>query len=424
MSVEKIAVSPKEAAAMLGIAVSSFYVHAADTIPAVKIRSLWRYTRAAVIAVRRTRQADFQTTGPRQAQPEHHAARDFSSSLLCREPANFKDLRPDWMRKAGLPLASNGNSPPGAQRPRSVARAVERGGRVLMRCYAGCSQDDVIAALRERGLWREGVSIPRRNAATVQPSGLTLADYAAAKAIPVDRLRCFGLSQITIGGVPAVRIEYRDGSGAETASRFRFALQGKGERFKWRRGTKPTLYGLDRLADARSARYVVLVEGESDAHTLWHNEVPAIAVPGASNWKEDCDAPHLDGIATVYVVIEPDDGGDAMQRWIAKSAIRDRVRLVRLPVKDPSALYLDDRARFRERLQAPLADAVPWAVREQAEAAGRAPTRGLGAQSSRGARPFSMASQSRCSAAGVAGEARAVKLLFLGACQPPACPHR
>lgn len=31
----------------------------------------------------------------------------------------------------------------------------ERGGRVLVRCHAGCDQEAVIAALRERGLWPE-----------------------------------------------------------------------------------------------------------------------------------------------------------------------------------------------------------------------------------------------------------------------------
>lgn len=32
----------------------------------------------------------------------------------------------------------------------------ERNGRVLVHCHAGCSQEAVIAALRERGLWHEG----------------------------------------------------------------------------------------------------------------------------------------------------------------------------------------------------------------------------------------------------------------------------
>ena len=38
----------------------------------------------------------------------------------------------------------------------------------------------------------------------------------------------------------------------------------------------------------------------------------------------------LDGIGTIYVVIEPERSGEAMRRWLARSRIRDRVRLVKL----------------------------------------------------------------------------------------------
>ena len=38
----------------------------------------------------------------------------------------------------------------------------ERDGRVLFRCWSGCSQDEVIAALWQRGLWRGREVIPRR----------------------------------------------------------------------------------------------------------------------------------------------------------------------------------------------------------------------------------------------------------------------
>jgi hypothetical protein len=50
--------------------------------------------------------------------------------------------------------------------------------------------------------------------------------------------------------------------------RFRIALNG--DRFRWKSGTKPCLYGVSRLSDARRKGQVVLVEGESDCHTLWY----------------------------------------------------------------------------------------------------------------------------------------------------------
>jgi DNA primase len=59
------------------------------------------------------------------------------------------------------------------------------------------------------------------------------------------------------------------------------------------------LYGLDRLGAARSEGFVVLVEGESDCHTLWHHGYPAVGLPGAAGWKESRDAEPLEGVARV-----------------------------------------------------------------------------------------------------------------------------
>ena len=147
--------------------------------------------------------------------------------------------------------------------------------------------------------------------------------------------------------------------GEEFAVRFRIALEG--DRFRWEAGTKLCLYGQQRLADAHRAGYVVLVEGESDCHTLWYHGIPALGLPGAGNWREDRDAGYLDGIETIYVVIEPDRGGEAVRQWLAQSKIRDRVKLIHLPTKDPSALYLEDRHQFPQRWKTACEQAIPWA---------------------------------------------------------------
>ena len=61
------------------------------------------------------------------------------------------------------------------------------------------------------------------------------------------------------------------------------------------------------------------------------------------------------------MVVEPDRGGEAVKVWLAKSRIRDRVRLVDLgKYKDPSGLYLDDAERFEERWATALGASVPW----------------------------------------------------------------
>jgi DNA primase len=119
--------------------------------------------------------------------------------------------------------------------------------------------------------------------------------------------------------------------------RIRHALEkpaGGGDRFLWRRGSTPLLYGLDRLDGSQE---VVIAEGESDCHTLWHHGVAAVGLPGAAGWRDDRDAGHLDGIERIYVVVEPDAGGDAVMGWLARSAINDRVWVVELgEYKDPS----------------------------------------------------------------------------------------
>jgi hypothetical protein len=197
-------------------------------------------------------------------------------------------------------------------------------GRALLLCRAGCSTDEVVEALglKMRDLfssndldWEEAdtVSDPR----FTSRSSCTLEAYARAKRLPVDFLKSLGLSDVTYSGSPAIRIPYRDQEGQERAVRFRLALE-KGEegddRFRWRSGSNKTLpYGLWRLEGAREAGYVVIVEGESDCHTLWHHGVEALGIPGAGNFKEEW-AEHLDAIEKIYAVVEPDQGARPSKR--------------------------------------------------------------------------------------------------------------
>src|ERR671920_1477164 len=102
------------------------------------------------------------------------------------------------------------------------------------------------------------------------------------------------------------------------------------EKFKWRSGDKCLPYGLKLLGGARRVGYTVLVEGESDCHTLWFYEIPALGIPGASTWRDEW-ATYLDGIEKVYVVIEPDQGGDPRREKVNSSeGIRGRLYLVEL----------------------------------------------------------------------------------------------
>ena len=220
--------------------------------------------------------------------------------------------------------------------------------RVLLHCQAGCTPDAVVQAL---GL---------RLVDLFDSGGCTIGSYSALKKLPVEFLHEQGLKQQKYQGRVALRIPYRDEQGLEVAVRYRMALDGD-SKFRWRAGTKTCLYGLWRLRRAKEAGYVVLVEGESCAQTCWLHDVPAIGLPGAANWNEARDAVHLDGIATIYVIVEPDRGGDTVVRWLEKSSIRERARLVSLTDgADASESYLADPPTFRARFDAALKTATPW----------------------------------------------------------------
>ncbi len=253
--------------------------------------------------------------------------------------------------------------------------------KILLHCYAGCDPKRVVEAvgLRMRDLFpdNEGrVEFITNSTATAQPASLanwcTLAEYGEYKNLPVEFLRKLGLSDIAYCGSKAVRIPYYNEDGTEGPVRFRLRLltsvAGDG-RFAWRKGSKPTLYGLSRLAEARKAGYVIRVEGESDCQTAWYHDLPAVGLPGVSIWREQW-VEAFDGIPTIYDVIEPDQGGNAWLQRLSSSKLRDRVRIVRLDgVKDLSELHCTDPRQFETRIREALENATPWAehIKSQSE---------------------------------------------------------
>ena len=198
----------------------------------------------------------------------------------------------------------------------------------------------------------------------------TLPGYATWKKLPESFLRSLDVTEIRYRGGAALRIPYFDRAGNEIAVRIRLCLERQADRdrrFAWRKGDRPRLYGLWRIG---TPDYVVLVEGESDCHTLWFHGIPALGISGAGNWDEARDAAELAGVPRIYVVVEPDAGGQAVQRWLARSAIRERAFLVDLaPFKDPSALHCDDPEAFKTRLKEVLDRAKPLARLLEAEEA-------------------------------------------------------
>jgi hypothetical protein len=364
-------------------------------------------------------------------------------------------------------------------------------GRILVKCHAGCSIEEIVGALGlelkdlfadtratpgdPRALvhgypanphsstdsgsagGRDGVGSAVVQADQGGQRACTLDAYAELKGLPVEFLREIGLQDANwppVGGPDAVRIPYVNSDGHEQAVRLRIALDGE-DKYRWRKRSKLCLYGLSRLSLARELGYIILVEGESCAQTLWHQGYPALGIPGANNWKDERDAPELDEISTVYIVIEPDKGGQAILNWLQTSAlVKGRkpstdgpteitlervttfsgqtvdewnetpvasekpplaeVKLVTFAdANDASELYLQDREAFPERLEQALRDATPYAEHAKIAAALRAQAAWERAgEIAKHPRILDLF-EAELDGAGVVGERRLCKLVYL-----------
>jgi len=297
------------------------------------------------------------------------------------------------------------------------------GGKVILHCFAGCELEAILDAAglgwsdlfpASSKVGGEGYYPPPENVGNVgTPRGCTIADYSAAKDLPIEVLKGLAVSEIAnYNGAPAVRFGYLNQDDEEVCVRFRVSLDGS-PKIKTRKGDKATLYGLWKLEEAREKEHVIAVEGESDTQTLWHHGFPAVGIPGASSWKSEWAA-HLEGIERVYVVVEPDAAGENLWERMTASPLREQLYRIELnDFKDVSEMHLDSPERFSDRLGVELASATSYMdiAESEAKAAKReawAKCEGL-AKEGRILDHFAIDLKS----SGVAGEARAGQLLYL-----------
>jgi hypothetical protein len=208
------------------------------------------------------------------------------------------------------------------------------GPKVVLTCRShGCPYGSIIQAV---GLTSEDLRFDSANGPN-PIEGCTLKGYAAEKRLPLDFLEGdeVALEQTEYWGKPAISIPYPDEAGNVVSERYRINLHkpttGPDDRFRWKKGDSPLLYGLHRLHQAHEAGYVYICEGESDAQVCWYHEEPALGVPGASNWKDEW-AQHLADIKEIFVLVEPDGGGSTFWKKISSCPdLSGRVRKAVLP---------------------------------------------------------------------------------------------
>lgn len=155
----------------------------------------------------------------------------------------------------------------------------------------------------------------RKKRPTVPPPGVTLAEIAAAKQIPMASL---GELQVRDGiwteqgrQVPAVYIPHWDEEGEPVSNHVRVALDQVKNRFRWDGPMIP--YGLWRLHEIRQKGWVLLAFGDSDCWAGWLYDLPVISIPGQTAWQPEW-ARHFEGLK-LYLWQEP--GEERASRRVA-----------------------------------------------------------------------------------------------------------
>ena len=208
--------------------------------------------------------------------------------------------------------------------------------------------------------------------------------YAEEKKLPADWLaKTFSLSAgKERSGQHYVKIPYFNEDCQPVVFRKRYPKDAP-MRFKWSQGSagKLLLYGLWSLKTVHERGYVILVEGESDTHTLWYLGLPALGVPGASTYRPEWSE-KLKGLK-LYLHIEPDQGGKTFLEQMTKK-LRDggftgevyTWSCDKAGVKDPSALFMEKgRDEAKAYIEAALKDAKKIDIYDIPEAIKGAPVR-------------------------------------------------
>ncbi len=211
-------------------------------------------------------------------------------------------------------------------------------GKALVKCRAGCSQDDVIDALRGRGLWPEPHTTAPKAASTVamRTAMPKAPDVEWTPVLPVPDGSPSPDFKGLLGAEPSAFWDYQDSRGRPLGYVARLdRADGKailpvtwccaGETTAWRVKAFPAprpLYGLPQLAERPDAP-VLVVEGEKvvvAAAQLFDDRV-AVTWPGGSGAVGKADWRRLKG-RDIVIWPDADAPGKKAAREVADHALR------------------------------------------------------------------------------------------------------
>lgn len=234
-------------------------------------------------------------------------------------------------------------------------------GKVLLRCFADCSVDAIVAAM---GLKMGDLFTTPLEQREPKPGkhSLTLAELCSHKKLPIEFLRSLGWRDSANGYGAVVEIPYVQRDGTTHRVRLRVALSAK-DRFRWAKGEGMIAYDPDRGVKAVEQGYVVIVEGETDVATLLFVNVPALGIPGATA-THTLTAEHLAGLKCAFVLQETDAAGEAfvagIKERVGELGVELPVHVLKMPgaAKDPSALFVRNPDAFEALLHTALVEAA------------------------------------------------------------------
>ena len=194
------------------------------------------------------------------------------------------------------------------------------GGKVLVHCHAGCRQEDVIAALRDRGLWPEppiDCKVEQRTDGRTKRS--TDARHIVAEYNYTDEAGVL-LYQV-------LRYEPgRDGKKKDFSQRHPDERGG----WIWQKNKRQVLYHLPEVLDAA---ILFVVEGEKDVEALRERGFVATCnTGGAGKWLADYN--HVLTGKSVVVIPDRDPSGLAHARQVVDGIRRYAASVVVVDLED------------------------------------------------------------------------------------------
>ena len=237
------------------------------------------------------------------------------------------------------------------------------------KCETGCGSGNAISFIaRQDGItnkeaWQKlceyaGVE-PRQTRKPRTRLPLTLAEYAKSKSIPEAFLTGIGVRQAEDQyGMAYIAIPVYDSNGTVSCVKNRFHPDNY-TRFTYDEGGTVIPYGVW-LRLNKEAQELTLVEGESDAQTLWLNHIPALGIPGATTFQREWAEKYIGQRKVLYIHVENDRGGQEFKQKVCsmlrsagyKGDVREfSCSSSNAMCKDPSDLWLKDGESFAADIQ-------------------------------------------------------------------------